>query len=782
MATGNAPSTPAADNPRGLASQWGRGLRWLESMADLGAVDSDTRRQRPLSLSGRRALMVIAACTLATVIAVAAGLAIFFQSRANEASRVALVAVQQVLDQVRDELDAVAQDRALQGPLDACTAEVSAALVRHSLQSELLTQVMVMSADGQRLCGPLGPLAADPDMREQTRGEVNLYTRQTIETRLVVERPMVDKRVFKADLDRRAFTTQLLDPQLLKQVPDLSQVLATVSIELLTPNGRPLSSLLGTDLTTRELAVPWLRQVAHSERYGLDVAADVTKSALLASSLASLPIWTLAGLLLGAVVVLGMWRSVMLRARLVHRIAGGLRRRQFEPWVQPIVELQTGRCVGGEVLMRWQHPQRGVVSPGEFIEEAERSGLINEMSDLVMNLAAYRLGGLARRYPQLYFSVNVTPGQLARADFAHRLTEVFRPDTLPAMHVFIELTERDIVDGRAAHALSGLRDAGWRIALDDFGTGQSSLALLERLRIDRIKIDQSFVRTIDSQTVRRPVLDAIIGLATQLGVPLIAEGVETREQWDYLHQRGVTYAQGYLMARPMPIDAFARWLDNHHAELQIQTAVAEAAVPALNPGLSDEAAAALCAAMRAPRTSGPGATSAGAGLDIRDRRWRLRTYPNCFLGREAVDWIVERQRVGRAEAVRMGQRLVALGLMSHVVGEHDFEDADLFYVLNDPTSNQAQPVSETQREIAQALRAAARGEAVEGLVLGEHERGVALHRRCATGSDYVEWMRRRWGLSVMQAEQAGVQLMRQGALRHVFDDRPFSACRSLYRP
>lgn len=443
--------------------------------------------------------------------------------------------------------------------------------------------------------------------------------------------------------------------------------------------------------------------------------------------------------------------------------------------------------------MRWQHPHRGVVTPGEFIEEAERSGLINEMSDLVMGLAAYRLGDLARRHPQLYFSVNVTPGQLARGDFAQRLAEVFSADSLPAVNVLIELTERDIVDARASHALGGLSDAGWRIALDDFGTGQSSLALLERLRIDRIKIDQSFVRTIDGQTVRRPVLDTIIGLAAQLDVPLIAEGVETRAQWDYLNQRGVSCAQGYLVARPMPIDAFVRWLDNQHAESRPAAMASSAGSSNLEDGVTDQQAAELCRAMREPAPTGgsahdaagqvaPGRASLTGGVDVRDRRWRLRPYPQCFVGREAVDWIVQREGVSRAKAVRIGRRLVALGLMAHVAAEHDFEDAELFYVFSHATGAQVQQQNDLQREVAQSLRALARGDAVSGLHLGTHVRGVAVHRECFTGTALAHWLGERWGLTTEQANVTGAQLMRQGVLRHVFDDRPFAVGRDLYRP
>lgn len=767
-------------------------LRWIKGLTE--SILGDGRvHPRLLSLSRTRALLVVTACVLTTVGLVALSTAGMYRLTTGQASAFALRSVHTVLDSVRDELRAVASDPALQGALSDCTAAVSEALVRHSLRSELLTQFMVLGPDGQRLCGPLGSLPAEAELRPKTQGDITLYTRQTIEPRLVAALQMSDGRMIKADMDRRAFTAQLMDPKMLQEVPDLDQVLASIALQVLTPGGQPLATLVAGDAGVSSASVPWLRHLRGSDRYGLQVAADVNYSALVRSVSTGLPAWTLVGLLLGAAVVLGLWRSVISRARLVHRLAGAVRKRQFEPWVQPIVEMHSGQCVGGEVLMRWQHPHRGVVTPGEFIEEAERSGLINEMSDLVMGLAAFRLGDLARRHPQLYFSVNVTPGQLARGNFALHLAEVFNKDSLPPVNVLIELTERDIVDAQASHALGALRNAGWRIALDDFGTGQSSLALLEQLRIDRIKIDQSFVRTIDGQTVRRPVLDAIIGLAAQLDVPLIAEGVETRAQWDYLNQRGVTYAQGYLLARPMPIDAFTRWLDNQQAESWQETMAGTAYRGSLDDGVTDQQAIELCHAMRKPARRGSDADDApgvvvngGArlqgGVDVRDRRWRLRLYPQCFVGREAVDWIVQRKGVSRAKAVRIGRRLVALGQMAHVVAEHDFEDADLFYVFTDATGEQAQQQNVLQREVEQSLRALARGDTVSGLHLGTHARGVAVHHKCFTGAEMVRWLGQRWGLTTEQATSMGAQLMRQGVLRHVFDDRPFTAGRDLYRP
>ena len=162
------------------------------------------------------------------------------------------------------------------------------------------------------------------------------------------------------------------------------------------------------------------------------------------------------------------------------------------------------------------------------------------------------------------------------------------------------------------------------------------------------------------------------------------------------------------------------------------------------------------------------------GLDIRDRMYRLRVYPHCFVGREAVDWIVQHHRVSRAEAVRMGQHLSALGLLSHVRQEHDFEDAELYYELASPRG-----ASIMARPSATGLRAAMRG--ARGLPLRAHARGIMCHRDCATGHAIVSWISHTRQVSRDVATHWALQLMREGGLRHVYDDTPFRDDRTLYR-
>jgi EAL domain-containing protein (putative c-di-GMP-specific phosphodiesterase class I) len=445
--------------------------------------------------------------------------------------------------------------------------------------------------------------------------------------------------------------------------------------------------------------MPSLRADVRSGRHDYAVSTELDRQAFRTRLIGHWPLPAGAAALTTLWICALVWSRAMARSRLVRRIERALRKRQFEPFVQPIVDIANGRCVGGEVLMRWAHPERGILPPSEFIDEAERTGLIVAMSALVMERAAHRLAPLAQARPDLYFSFNVTAGQLRRPSFAAELADIFNAETLPRAQVLLELTEREALDPLTQRTVRALHAAGWRIAIDDFGTGQSSLAALEQMPIDRLKIDRAFVSAVGEQAARRPVLDAIIGLARDLGVRLVAEGVETQVQWDYLAQRQVDSAQGYLVARPMALDAFGRWFEGRLAPFGSPPDGSSNDRPAGNVAqgpaalLHDERLTGIWQAMLA-----------AGGVDIRDRLFHLRPYRQCFIGREAVDWLVRHAHVSRAEAVRMGRRLVALGCLKHVLDEHDFRDGEYFYAaVSDTTHDTPQPVATNLRAALHGL-------------------------------------------------------------------------------
>lgn len=227
---------------------------------------------------------------------------------------------------------------------------------------------------------------------------------------------------------------------------------------------------------------------------------------------------------------------------------------------QPKVHLPSGRIVGAEALVRWQHPERGLLLPGEFIPLAEESGLILALGHNIFQMAcdqiaAWRSRGLVR--PEHSFAVNLSALSFMEEDLLEQLTAVTAQRGIPHGHICLEVTETSLMHDvdSAGRRLDALRRAGFRIALDDFGTGYSSLNYLKRFPIDCIKIDRSFIQdmTRDEQDVA--IVGTIVTLAGRLGLTVVAEGVETAEQAALLQGLGCTTAQGYYFARPLPAEA-----------------------------------------------------------------------------------------------------------------------------------------------------------------------------------------------------------------------------------
>jgi EAL domain-containing protein (putative c-di-GMP-specific phosphodiesterase class I) len=719
---------------------------------------SEVQRERLVELQRGRVVALALALQVGALAVLATGIWLGKRTAAEASASAALTFVDERLDDIVATLEQVQRhlpDAAAEHGL--CSDRLTQELLRASLDSLLVQRVWLVAAEGVQACGPQGAghLGELPPI---TGPGAALVSMRSIATDLVLARPLPDGRLLVARLDPRALA---LPTEGAGHLGDERGE----RITLHSSDGRMLRIWNAPEDDGARMAS--LTAHAKSARYDLAVTVEMDRQAFLSRLLGHAPLAASAAALITLLLCGWVWSRALARSRLARRIERALRKRQFEPYVQPIVDMASGRCVGGEVLMRWAHPERGILPPGEFIDEAERTGLIVGMSTLVMERAAHRLAPLAHAHPALYFSFNITAGQLRRPHFAAELAEIFNAETLPRSQVLLELTEREALDPLTQRTVRALHTAGWRIAIDDFGTGQSSLAALERMPIDRLKIDRAFVSAVGEQTARRPVLDAIISLARDLGVQLVAEGVETQVQWDYLAQRQVTSAQGYLISRPLPLDAFGRWFDAQLAPFSASTGAPRqhaegSALQGPEALLHDERLLGIWRAM----------TSAG-GLDIRDRLFHLRLYRRCFVGREAVDWLVRHAQVSRADALRLGRRLVALGCLKHVLDEHDFKDGEYFYaVASDPARDRLEP-------LAADLREALHGP--NGPVQTDHSRGLLRHRRCLRGSDLVDWLSTRYQVPRPTALQWGAQLMRQGHLRHVFDDRPVTDGRALFR-
>jgi diguanylate cyclase (GGDEF)-like protein len=241
---------------------------------------------------------------------------------------------------------------------------------------------------------------------------------------------------------------------------------------------------------------------------------------------------------------------------------------------QPIVALATGATVGFEALVRWEHPTRGLILPSEFIAVAEETGLIEAIGGLVLRTAATEAAGWPNT--NVYVSVNVSPRQLRRPGFAERVEEALASSGLSAHRLMLELTESVVTKG-SDHVwaeLALLRELGVRLALDDFGTGFSSLSYLEQTPIGVIKMDKSFVDSLVPSDRQRRVVAGILSMATDIGLQVVAEGIETTAERDLLADLGCPYGQGYLYSRPLTATEVVAWLagdagdsrEEHHAD------------------------------------------------------------------------------------------------------------------------------------------------------------------------------------------------------------------------
>lgn len=254
-----------------------------------------------------------------------------------------------------------------------------------------------------------------------------------------------------------------------------------------------------------------------------------------------------------------MQSAINARAQLEQDLQAALTQEQFELYYQPQFE-QAGGLVGAEVLIRWHHPLRGLVPPMEFIGVAEESELILSIGQWVLRTACEQLSRWQAdaRCRALHLSVNVSARQFRQRDFVARVAAVMHETGVRPHLLKLELTESLVLDNMddTIAKMSELKALGVRFSMDDFGTGYSSLAYLTRLPMDQLKIDQSFVRNIGIQRTDGVIVQTIIGMARNLALEVIAEGVETRAQQEFLTLHGCTLYQGYLFGKPTPLAQF----------------------------------------------------------------------------------------------------------------------------------------------------------------------------------------------------------------------------------
>lgn len=260
------------------------------------------------------------------------------------------------------------------------------------------------------------------------------------------------------------------------------------------------------------------------------------------------------GLVASLLLVFAVRRMALRNTSLRYLLKQAIKQGELSVAYQPVVELASGRWVGAEALMRWHRPRGESISPDIFIPIAEESGLMPALGEHLLRTIERETTPLFTRYPDFQLALNFSAEDLCASGFPARLKLASDRTGAKPRNLHVEVTERVFMHlDDAAPIIASLQGIGISVVIDDFGTGYSSLSYLTHLQFDWLKIDKSFVGTVETGAVTSKIVDHIIAMSKSLGIQMIAEGVENQMQADYLREHGVQYAQGWLYAKAMPI-------------------------------------------------------------------------------------------------------------------------------------------------------------------------------------------------------------------------------------
>lgn len=486
-----------------------------------------------------------------------------YQSRLRQAGRAATIAadILQRSDRIADQAKAAVaelRDARSENPCSERSMALMRALV---IRSNMLLDVGFLRGD-VLMCSAFGTEAVPVGPATYTSALGNVV-------RVGVQHPLApDARLVIVSDPRSGYAALISQSLPIDAIPEETNlVLGVMSVQrkaVLTQRGSFKSDWVERIGSSQEgtfydgvNVVAWDRSVrgdyvAFAAIGGNRIAEDERRIVMLL-----LPIGVAAAALLAFVVM----RLARLQASMPALLRNAIRRGEFFLVYQPIVDLKSGAWQGAEALLRWRRPEGELISPELFIPIAESRQLMGRITEAVLGMFEREAVALLRARPDFYITLNLSAADVCHPDIVDRLHAMIARMRIAARNLHVEATERVFMDVEASRRnIRALRATGIAVAIDDFGTGYSSLSYLSSLEVDWLKIDKSFIDTIGTDAVTSQVVRHIIEMAKSLNLRMIAEGVETAAQADFLRGHGVQLCQGWLYSKPMPMPELMRQL------------------------------------------------------------------------------------------------------------------------------------------------------------------------------------------------------------------------------